>query len=1404
MKHRLVSLIWAALAASSPALAAPPAPFTAADLPEELRPWSKWVLSNYAANPCPFLYNSGTQRQCVWPSELQFNLGAQGADFTLRVSAYDETWIPLPGGAGRWPQQVRSGGQPLVVTLHDGIPQTHLPPGAYTITGRFDWPQLPESIMVPRGLGLMHIQVEGKSLTFPTIDENNLLWIKRQEAASTEAERADVKIFRRITDSIPARLTTHLTLSVSGKPREILLGRVLPEEFVPIDLQSAIPARIEPDGRLRLQVRPGTWDIDLSAHRSGTIAELAMPATGESDIPMPKEEIWVFEAMNHLRLVQPEGAPPVDPAQTELPPDWRGFPAFYMQPETHLKLTEKKRGNSDPAADELHLSRHWWLDFDGNGYTIRDTMHGTISQSWRLEVSPEMQLGRAAIEGHDQFITRLSESAPTGIEVRPGALNLEADSRIESARGSLAATGWTHDVRSLSGSLHLPPGWQLLHASGVDGISDSWVKRWTLLDIFLQLILIIVVHRLFGTLAAAITAPGFLLLHHALPPVTILSLVILACVALIRVLPQGKLLGWITLTRRVCIAVLIFNTLPFMVEHMRNAFFPQLNTPMGIPGREFSTSEHRGRAAMKAAPMPSAPAPAPMMDQDASGGGDSGVASEAYEGIVSSMNSEPLAAKEKAPMQQEIYQYDPGLQSNTGFGVASWEGNVIRLNWNGPVLSSQSLSLWLLSPTVNLALAALRVLLLAVIIAMLLGVPIPPRSKLKDIPAMAIKAFSILLALCMFLPAPARADDFPPPPLLEEMKQKLIGGMESPSRCLPDCVHIARASVTADRTEITIDMEIHSGDAIMIPLPGPISSWRPSRVSLVEGTAQPAVHSSADGFLYVQLPKGVYTVRMSGPLPTQQDTVGVTFPIPTGQLTATATGWEIQGIQPDGSHMNAIQLISTGEREKTAEATLEKNRFPALIEVERTINFGLSWQVQTVVRPLSPSESNLSVEIPLFPSETVTSAEVPVKQGKAYISMPPGVTERSWSSQLTPADSLTLSAPESKSWPDFVSGSEIWRLNISNLWHVSYEGIPPVKLPGSGASAVTNAGQQIEMPAFAPLPGESLKVAVTRPQGVPGQTLTVDRSQLSLSAGSRSLEASLNLELRASQGGQHTITLPEGAKLASANINGTALPVTLKDRQFTFPVSPGALQLSLMWNQPTEMPLRFEAPAVDIGIGSVNASTSMNLPRDRWVLFTFGPSMGPAVLFWGWIPVVVLAAIGLTFSRLTPLRFHQWLLLLLGLTQTSLTTNVIVAGWLLALGWRGKSSDDNGKPATFNARQVLLGFWTLISLSCLFGGIRHGLLGSPDMRIRGAGSSSYALQWFQDISTSLLPQPGVISLPVYCYRALMLAWALWLAFSLVRWLQWGWGCFTSGGYWKRIVITPWKRPDIIRKDHNDL
>jgi hypothetical protein len=37
---------------------------------------------------------------------------------------------------------------------------------------------------------------------------------------------------------------------------------------------------------------------------------------------------------------------------------------------------------------------------------------------------------------------------------------------------------------------------------------------------------------------------------------------------------------------------------------------------------------------------------------------------------------------------------------------------------------------------------------------------------------------------------------------------------------------------------------------------------------------------------------------------------------------------------------------------------------------------------------------------------------------------------------------------------------------------------------------------------------------------------------------------------------------------------------------------------------------------------------------------------------------------------------------------------------------------------------------------------------------------------------------------MWIYKTLILAWALWLSFALLRWLPWVWQCFSSQGLWR--------------------
>jgi len=107
---------------------------------------------------------------------------------------------------------------------------------------------------------------------------------------------------------------------------------------------------------------------------------------------------------------------------------------------------------------------------------------------------------------------------------------------------------------------------------------------------------------------------------------------------------------------------------------------------------------------------------------------------------------------------------------------------------------------------------------------------------------------------------------------------------------------------------------------------------------------------------------------------------------------------------------------------------------------------------------------------------------------------------------------------------------------------------------------------------------------------------------------------------------------------------------------------------------------------------------------------------------------------------------------------------------------------------------------TLASLGILVLVASKGLLGQPEMFIIGNHSTRMQLQWFEPRSGLSLPEPYVVSISVWYYRYLMLAWALWLTAALLRWLTRGWKQFTHGGAWKQkpSISTPPPLPKALR------
>jgi hypothetical protein len=238
-------------------------------------------------------------------------------------------------------------------------------------------------------------------------------------------------------------------------------------------------------------------------------------------------------------------------------------------------------------------------------------------------------------------------------------------------------------------------------------------------------------------------------------------------------------------------------------------------------------------------------------------------------------------------------------------------------------------------------------------------------------------------------------------------------------------------------------------------------------------------------------------------------------------------------------------------------------------------------------------------------------------------------------------------------------------------------------------------------------------------------------------------------------------------------------------------VRPGDQEVFIDWKTPGALAFKMPTDAVTLPVMASNITTTVHMPASRWLLWASGPMRGPAVRFWGLSAAAVLLGFILAKIQLSPLKGYEWALLMLGFMQLPLFIGAAVVLWFFVIAWRGSAPSAIKPAGLFNVMQIILAGASLIALLCMLAVVHQGLLGKPEMFVTGYGSTTDMLQWFQDrTADGSLPSPVVISVSIWVYRALMLAWALWLASRVLRWLPWAAKQLSAGQIWKRGETKP--------------
>jgi hypothetical protein len=1367
-------------------------------VPEQLAPWIDWVRLKHPEWGCARVRDNF---ECSWPGSVHFHLSPTGASFRLTVSLMTKQSIPLPYDDTLHPRDIKvqsidgSSAVDGTLKLDGGQLILELPAGNFIVSGAFAWNEIPQEIPLPSSYGMLSVSGVGEALT--QRNERGFSLVEA-ETRSNQNPTLGITVARRVIDGSPLTVMTRLDLRASGQARSVRLGRITPAKMIPISISSPLPYQLQPDGTLSVQLVPGEHVLSVTAIQPQPVdaIDFASPELPE----WPQEETIVWQPAPELRSVEVSGLSPLSAELSQLPPDFQGGATYVAQRGAMLNLKEISRGEQSVPPDQISLRRTLWIDIDGGGFTVQDAFSGTLRSSRRLNALQETAVGRATISGAQALIAPDPAKQLAGIEIRQSSLDLAAVSRLGASR-SISAIGWDTPVNSVNMQLMLPPSWKLVDVRGVSDVTDSWVGSWTLLDVFITMMIVLGAYQLFGTHVAALLGVSLCLNQGEFLAPKILFVHIMLISAWLAFSRRDSTVRSIAKTLlAVTFIAWSLQSLAFLKLQVTQLLFPQLQAgtryrtilqqlileldrsflfwpylmfllACGLLAVSFSRKGSTlwkktlrgGLCAMLFVPVaiftgailsgssmfvgtsPSYSkgyAPARPLGGRARDSFDVATSYDRSDAQAVGAVAESLMSKEEHSNTAFSYE-DKVLLSGPALPNWSWRSH--QMLFSGPATPDTRIFLVLLSPVWTGVLSAVRSILVVWLFWVLfqrLGYAVR-----RFGPGLARAV--VLMALCGGTSHQARAE-FPTDALLGELEQHL-----SREYCQSnDCSQILEAHLSADRSSFQLSLKVSSKGISAVSLPGPLSVIEPTEVK-INGSATAALRRTGDDYLQVRTPKGASTVEITGRL-----REGGAFVLQLPQLplvmSIKSDAWFIEGLGANQIPAPSIRFIDK-EADKSA-----AHSAPSVTRIELP-----SWMVQTkrvmisdqiVVRTdlvrLGSTTSAYPFSVRLLPGERVTTAAISVQDGVASGLFPAGTDSLSFSSTLPYTAELTLRAAEKE------RVSEVWEVRCAPIVHCQHSGLSP--------SSSNTHGENVLR--WQPFPGEGVKVQVQPLSGIAGDLITIDSVDHRVEWGYGLIEGTVSMNLRATQQRNLGMTLPEGAAVKSVLLDGEPTRTQLDHGRLILLLNPGTHSTQVTYSLNTAISLAQRVPKILVDTPTHNVSVLVAPGTERWLIWTDRSTWGPAVVFWSKLVFVVLLCLGLTYFGLLPVSNLGAIFLGAGLATLPLVVIALPLTWLglvrILPEWAGIQR--LAPRWLINTGFCLL---SLIALAIFYQIVQIGLVLQPPMLIAGNLSTSALLRWFVDHASEQLPDPWILSLPMWCWRVFALVWATWLAIAVIGWIR---------------------------------
>lgn len=1335
-------------------------------VPPDLEQWVDWVKDD----PCPLVAPQNF-RECFFVGGLKLEKRPSGVLFHVGVRVFKESMVPLPGELRAWPVNVSIDGAHVTVVNKDGRPFVVLDKGSYAIEGVLPSAVLRQGLATPKSYSVVAYYISDALSPSYFNKQHRLVFGRIQKAPPerqiNEADSLTVKVYRLIDDTMPAIVETLIRLNVTGQEREVTLpsGIFVPETH-PFYLKSQLSAALDKEG-LHLILKPGQYQVTFNSFFDKKRDVFMRAAKGGSPY-LPEVEYWAIKRNPELYTSEisiESGVFVADPNLSDIPRKWKAYPTYKVMPEGRIKISRAQVGRVQQVPTKLRVSRDVWLSFDHKSLFSRDSLTGTLPNRSTLSVAKAEGL-QAVFQGESPMPIIEFDGGRYGIETKNSRANYKFLIEHDAPGHSVMAMGgnqYNHPVFSLSETLHMPPGWRLLYTDNKVS-ADDWVSKWNNGSLFLLALIVFAFYRLKGVYWAGFALLTFVLVYHEKTAPILPVLVLLGLVAL-----DGRGLGnfprlqaFIRRSAQFVFAAAVVMVIVYSFSHIRAAVHPDL----GFNGGPETINADKA--------MVSAVSDAENFEMERA---SSLKAKGPYMGMA-------LSAQRPAP----IVKVESDEIRPLGRPIPQWVGKMVRIKWDPAYLNKASDSTFIFMPPLLTRMFNVLTSIFLVIVMF------------SFLPGKYWKGIGkwLPLSLMLLTPGSLLADGYPSSQLLNELAEKV----NAPPVCMPDCSLLSKANMILGKDgvlklEIDIDAQEKYGAPIIS-----VSSGLNWQVISDNGSSAILSQTEGSGGVAVLIDKGKHHLVLQGQMITNEGSFAFSQPPVSYSGHSLDPLWTIKTSMESG----VAKVVSFVKHRQKVKANAPRFLLPpsemdSRFKINRSIALGNEWRAVTILRRFGGSNEPETLKIPLLSGESVQKGSVNIHRVKDQLSVTfqPGESVIRFESVLEQNDKIVV--------PPGLPGMESSvSLNYTDLWRVDAEG---------GTDVLVNRGASGSL--WRTWPGESMTFYVKQTHLLDGASISIANAKVSLKpsldrdAAFQSGKGSISAEIMTSRPHVLVLSYDPAIQFERLMLNGQSVSLQ-PGRDLRIPLDIGQARITGDFNLDNGARFSYVSPTILFKSGEdvldvFNLTTSITIPHDRFVVWTRGSGIGPAILFWSLIPVIAGIAILLGSFRIGETRAIAWFFILLGLAQTSyfmgaaggLSFAFFIVVWLLLIKRRAEMDPFQAKPFRFNLGQLALIFLTMLILLSLPGVLSGALLGSPDFMVSGYKSSRFMLSWFEDVGTQ---RHVVYSVPLVFYRIFVLIWALWFAGKLLAWLRLGWAAFTKGAMFRELPKREKKK--VLKKNKSSL